>query len=84
MKITHRQTPPDAERPRRKKQSGAALIAVLAVALVAGIGLVAVLDSMTAPEPTDPERTALLEEQKAFHLLQNYSAERAYGMQKGD
>ncbi|MBQ8495248.1 MAG: M23 family metallopeptidase [Clostridia bacterium] len=58
MKITHRQTPPDAERPRRKKQSGAALIAVLAVALVAGIGLVAVLDSMTAPEPTEPERTA--------------------------
>lgn len=58
MKITHRQTPPDAERPRRKKHSGAALIAVLAVALVAGIGLVAVLDGMTSPEPTDPDSTA--------------------------
>ncbi len=58
MKITHRQTPPDAERPHKKKNSGAALIVVLAVALVAGIGLVAVLDSMTSPEPIDPDSTA--------------------------
>ena len=58
MKITHRQPPPDAERPRRKKNNGAALIAVLAVALVVGIGLVAVLDSMTSPDPVDPDSTA--------------------------
>lgn len=58
MKIVHRQTPPDPEKPRKKKNGASALIVVLAVALVAGIGLVAVLDSMTSPEPADPDVTA--------------------------
>ena len=32
-----------------------------------------------APDPTDQEQLRLMEEQKAFRCLQNYSAEQAYG-----
>ncbi|MBQ4133353.1 MAG: hypothetical protein IJD04_06440 [Desulfovibrionaceae bacterium] len=57
---------------------------VFAAGFFAGWKLCRALSVPPARPLTDPERTALLEEQKAFHLLQNYSAERAYGMQKGD
>lgn len=34
----------------------------------------------TAKELTEDERRKLQEQQEAFHVLQNYSVERAYGM----
>ena len=36
------------------------------------------------PDPGEKERQRLMEEQKAFRQLQNYSVERAYGMTGGD
>lgn len=35
---------------------------------------------VTAKELGEQERKRLIAEQEAFHLLQNYSVERAYGM----
>lgn len=61
-----------------------ACLLVFSTGFLAGWMLRKFLNLPTARTLTDPERTALQEEQKAFHLLQNYSAERAYGMHKGD
>ncbi|MBQ3133790.1 MAG: M23 family metallopeptidase [Clostridia bacterium] len=57
MKITHRQSPAESGKGK-KNQKLPLFFAVLAVALIAGIGLVAALDGLTAPETTDPDRTA--------------------------
>ena len=38
----------------------------------------------TLPQPEEQERKRLVEEQKAFRQLQNYSTEQAYGMTGGD
>ena len=36
------------------------------------------------PKPEEQERKRLVEEQKAFRQMQNYSTERAYGMLGGE
>ena len=62
--------------------------ALTAVALFAGGGVCGWIahkaytrhTAPVAPEPGVKERERLKAEQQAFHVLQNYSAERAYGM----
>ena len=57
MKITRRQPPAD-DGKKKKSQKLPLFFAVLAVALLTGIGLVAALDGLTAPETTDPDNLA--------------------------
>ena len=66
--------------------------ALLALGLLAGGGVIGwkargFYTSLTAPKaqkPEEEERRRLIEQQQAFRQLQNYSAERAYGMVNDD
>ncbi len=66
--------------------------ALFVVALLTGGGLAGwhlhkTFMKHTAPTPeplSEKERKNLVEEQKAFRLMQNYSTERAYGMVRDD
>ena len=64
----------------------AAVFALLALGFWGGWMSHAAFRRYTAPNPAPPgeqERRALAQQQRAFHLLQNYSAERAYGLLEG-
>lgn len=52
--------------------------AVFGAGMLLGWKLRAGIARQTAPDPSEQERLRLAEEQKAFRLLQNYSAEQAY------
>ena len=64
-----------------------AVIALLATGGVIGWFLHRAFVKHTSPvaePPHEKERRRLIEEQEAFKILQNYSADRAYGMTRGD
>ena len=63
------------------------LVVLLAVGTCAGWFLhkaVVTRTTRVAEPPGEAERKRLIAEQKAFHQMQNFSAEQAYGMNSGN
>ena len=58
-------------------------VCLFAAGFAAGWKLRCRLPDVTAGQLSEREKHRLAEEQQAFHTLQNYSAERAYGIHEG-